>query len=293
MGAKTIRPGRGRLNVEAGPITDRDVKAAREIAENVADELDITRLAHRIADQARDTDTSLTRPTRDRDRATPRDVSHVESNRLRADPPPPSSFRRVLSSRQRKVRNATKTKVLDDAPATQLQALRTMLTEQDYTAWQRVNEQLHHAAGDVQQLSDNNRRTTQRLDRLIQSYERANDRTHTVYVAVALPEGYPDIRSVADVPEELRPGSTVAFDQFTVTHHDLHETPGHASRRHLMFEITTSRGMYFGRSDSIADTTHVLPRGMQLRVAGAEATPYDDGAGGFCEHPAIIQLEES
>ncbi|MFA5712359.1 hypothetical protein [Mycolicibacterium sp.] len=291
MGAKTIRP--DRLDIEAGRITERDVKAAREVAEDVMNERDFARLATRIADELRDSDTSLTRAARDRDRATPRDLSHVESDRLRADPPEPSSFRRALSGRQRKVRSATKQKVLAAAPASQLQAARTMLTDEDYAAWQRINRQLHKGAGDVHQLSEDDRKTVQRLDRLIQSYERDNDRTHTVYVAVKLPENYPDARSDDDLPDTLQPGTAIHFDQFTVAHHNLHETPGHDNRRYLMFEITTSRGMYFGRSDSLDDTTHVLPRGMPLRVVGADSAPYDNGSKGFSEHPAIVQLRDS
>ena len=88
MGAKTIRPNREPVvDVEGGTISARDVKAAREVAEEVMTEREFHRLANRIADRARDEDRSLTRGARDRDRATPRDVSHVESERLRGDLP--------------------------------------------------------------------------------------------------------------------------------------------------------------------------------------------------------------
>lgn len=273
-------------------MTDRDVKAAREVIEDAMIERDFQRLSNRITDAVRDDDTSQTRAARDRDRATPRDVSHVESARLRGELPEPGAFRKTLSSRQRKVRSAAKNKVLDEAPASQRQAMRTMLEEHDPETWRRVNQELHTAAGDVQRLSDNDRKTVQRMDRTIQSYERINDRTHTVYVAVQLPDNHSDVRSDEDLPDTLQPGARLAFDQFTIARHSLHETPGHDSRRHVMLEITTSRGMYLGRSDSLDDTTHLLPRGMQFEVVAADTAPYADGAKGFQEHPVIVQLKE-
>jgi hypothetical protein len=83
----------------------------------------------------------------------------------------------------------------------------------------------------------------------------------------------------------------VAFDQFTVTRHNLHETPGHDSSRHLVFEVVTSRGMYLSRSDSVEDTTHLLPRGMQLHVASAQYAIYETRSGGFDER-LVLQLRE-
>jgi hypothetical protein len=279
MGAKTARPPgeRTRVDVEGGRITDRDVKTAREVAETAMDDAAFQRLASRIRDEARDSDTSLTRATRDRDRATPRDASHVESTRLRGELPAPEEFRYALSGRQRKLRSATKRKVLAAAPQSQQQAIRSMLTNDDPAEWRRINGALHHAAGDVQELSDSDRAKVQRLDRVIQSYERENDRTHTVYVAVKLPDTYHDVKDIDHVPANLRPGQKLTFDQFTIARHSLHEAPGHDSHRHLMFEITTSRGMYFGRSDSVEDTTHVLPRGLPCEVASIGQATYEKG----------------
>lgn len=131
MGAKTARPNREPLvvDVEGGVTSSRDEKAAREVIESSMNDRDLLRLVNRIIDEARDTDTSATRAARDRDRATPRDVSHVESARLRAGLPAPEEFRSILSARQRKLRSATKNRVLAAAPATQRRALQTMLGE--------------------------------------------------------------------------------------------------------------------------------------------------------------------
>ena len=279
------------VDVEGGVISARDVKAAREVAADAMTEREFQRLANQITDQARDEDSSLTRAARDRDRATPRDASQVDSARLRGDLPAEGEFRRALSGRQRKIRSAIKNQVMASAPASQHKAIRTMLTEEDAREWRRINGGLHVAAGDVQKLGDGDRAKVQRLDRAIQSYERLNDRTHKVYVAVKLPDTHRDVRGLRDLPANLRPGSAVAFDQFTLTRHNLHETPGHDSDRHVVFEVVTSRGMYLGRSDSVEDTTHLLPRGMQFEIASADYATYETRSGGFSER-LVLQLRE-
>nr|WP_245845329.1 hypothetical protein [Mycobacterium simiae] len=267
------------------------MKAAREVAEDAMTERGFQRLANQITDELRDADTSLTRAARDRDRATPRDRSHIESGRLRGELPPREEFRERLSGRQRKIRSAVKNQVMAAAPASQHAAIASMLTSEDPTEWRRINEKLHRSAGDVQQLADTDRAKVQRLDRAIQAYERLNDRTHRVYVAVKLPDNRGDITKPSDLPANLRPGASIAFDQFTLTRHNLHETPGHDSSRHVVFEVVTSRGMYLGRSDSVEDTTHILPRGMQFDVASAEHVAYATRSGGFNER-VVLQLRE-
>jgi hypothetical protein len=294
VGAKTARPNLEQpvaVDVEGGVISARDVKAAREVAADAMTERDFQRLANQIADQVRDEDSSLTRAARDRDRATPRDVSHVDSDRLRGELPAREEFREALSGRQRKLRSTVKNQAMAAAPASQHQAIRSLLTNEDAGEWRRINSTLHHAAGDSQALAASDRAKVQRLDRAIQSYERLNDRAHRVYVAVKLPDTHRDVVKPEDVPVSLQPGSTVAFDQFTVSRHNLHETPGHDSSRHMVFEVVTSRGMYMGRSDSVEDTTHLLPRGMQFDVVSAEHIAYATRSGGFSER-VVLQLRE-
>jgi hypothetical protein len=294
VGAKTVRPNREQpvaIDVEGGAIGARDIKSAREVAEDAMTERSFQRLANQIVDELRDDDSSLTRAARDRDRATPRDVSHVDSDRLRGELPAREEFREILSGRQRKIRSAVKNKVIAAAPASQHAAINSLLSSKDPTEWRRVNERLHLAAGDAQQLTDGERAKVQRLDRAIQSYERLNDRTHRVYVAVRLPDNQRDITKPSDLPASLQPGASVAFDQFTLTRHNLHETPGHDSSRYVVFEVVTSRGMYLGRSDSVEDTTHVLPRGMQFDVASAEHVAYATRPRGFNER-LVLQLRE-
>lgn len=294
MGAKTARPNREQpvvVDVEGGAISTRDEKAAREVAEDAMTQRSFQRLANQIADELRDEDASLTRAASDRDRSTPRDVSHIESGRLRGELPAREEFRERLSGRQRKIRSAVKNQVMAAAPASQHAAIASLLTSEDPSEWRRINEKLHHSAGDVQELADTDRKKVQRLDRAIQSYERLNDRTHRVYVAVKLPDTHGNVTKPSDLPASLRPGATVAFDQFTLTRHNLHETPGHDSSRHVVFEVVTSRGMYLGRSDSVEDTTHILPRGMQFDVISAEHVAYATRSGGFNER-LVLQLRE-
>lgn len=279
------------LDPEGGVISARDVKAAREVIEDVMTERDFQRLSNRITDEARDSNTGLTRATRDRDRATPRDVSHVDSPRLQHELADFGEFRSALSSRQRKTRSATKNRVMASAPASQRRAVETLLGQEDQQQWQRINYELHQAAGDVQQLADTDRALVQRLDRAVQSYEQLNDRTHNVYVAVELPDNHPDVNRLAHVPDSLRPGARVAFDQFTVSRHNLHETPGHDSGRHIVFEIATNRGMYLGKSDSVEDTQHVLPRSMAFEVAAVGYATYATGPTGYRER-IVVQLRE-
>ena len=293
MGARSARPNRERavLDIEGGAITARDIKAAREVAESAMSDRDFRRLANRIIDEARDSDRSLTRARRDRDRASPRDASHVDSDRLRQALPPPAEFRRTISGRQRKIRSAVKNQVLATAPESQRAAARGLLIDEDASQWNRVNAALHRGAGDVQTLDDGDRATVQRLDRLIQSYERRNDRMHKVYVAVKLPDNQPNVIRVEDMPPSLRPGAVLEFDQFTLARHDLSEAPGHDSYRYVMFEFVTSRGMYLGQSDSGMDTTHVLPRGTSYEVVSAEFVTYQTRPRGFGER-LVVQLRE-
>lgn len=272
-------------------MSARDVKVAREVTEDMMGDRAFTRFNNRITDTVREEDTSLTRATRDRDRATPRDVSNVASGRLRGDLPAPGEFRGALSGRQRKIRSAAKNKVMAAAPASQHRAVQTMLTDENPEPWCRINRELHIAAGDAQQLSSVDRVTVQRLDRCIQSYERINDRTHKVYVAAELPGTVRDVVHEEDLPQSLQPGAVVEFDQFTLTRHNLHETPGHTDHRQVVFEVATSRGMYLGRSDSVEDTHHLLPRGMSFDVVGASVAPYATGPGSFGER-LIVQLRE-
>lgn len=292
MGATSTRPNRerGLIDVEGGKITERDLKAARAVAQEAMSEADHTRLSNLITDMARDKDSEKTRAARDRERATPRDMSHVESPRLRRTPIPEIAYRAPMSARQRKVRSALKNRVIAAAPRSQHKAVETLLASPDPTSWQRVNDGLHKASGDVHGLADKDRAMVQRLDRAIGAYEQLNDRDHTVYVGVRLPDNVGGVFDKRDLPAGLKVGSRIAFDQFTPATHNLHELPGHDDQRVVVLEITTSRGMYMGRAGTSDDTSHLLPRGMHLRLTHAAVVPYATG-GGFGER-LVVQAED-
>lgn len=292
MGASSTRPNRERavLDVEGGKIDEEKLKAAQAVAEQALSDQDQLRLSNLIRDMARDDDRSKTRAARDRDRATPRDVSDIKSPRLRREPPAEISYRAALSARQRKARSALKNRVMAAAPRSQHEAVEALLASPDPTAWRRVNTELHRAAGDVHALGTKDRQVVQRLDRAIQAYEKLNDRTHTVYVGVRLPDRTATVFDKRDLPAGLRVGSRIAFDQFTPAVHSLHELPGHDDQQVVVLEITTSRGMYMGRAATADDTSHLLPRGMHLRLTNAAVVPYET-RGGFGER-LILQAED-
>lgn len=293
MGAKTTSPNREPpvvLDLEGGKMDARDAKKGREVLVDAIANKAMDRLRDRIVDEAREQDRSQTRAAKDRDRATPRDASSVASTRLRLNLPNREEFREALSGRQRKLRSVVKNKVMAAAPQSQHQAVRTMLTDQDTAEWSRINTDLHRSAGNVQKLDSEDRKTVQRLDRMVQSYERLNDREHKVYVAVELPTTHRDVKGLKDLPPNMRPGANMTFDQFTLAKHNLHELPSHDSPRHLVFEIVTSRGAYLGRSDTVEDTTHLLPRAMNMQAVSAEHITYET-PGGY-NGRIVIQLRE-
>ena len=111
-----------------------------------------------------------------------------------------------------------------------------------------------------------------------------------MYVGVRLPEKTPSVFDKRDLPAGLRVGSRIAFDQFTPATHNLHELPGHDDQQVVVLEITTSRGMYMGRSGTGNDTSHLLPRGMHLRLTNAAVVPYDTPEG-FGER-LVVQAQD-
>jgi len=52
------------------------------------------------------------------------------------------------------------------------------------------------------------------------------------------------------------------------------EPPAGVAADGPVLEIQTRRGMYLGRSDSLDDTAHLLPRGLQLQVVGMHEADY-------------------
>ncbi|MFE0750871.1 hypothetical protein [Gordonia sp. NPDC058843] len=289
--------GHGVIDLEAGPVDDAAIKSAGLVAEKFYDAMEQTRIGAELADRVLEDDTSRNRAARDRDRAFPRDTSAVDDDRKRRQLPDRGEFRADLSSRQRKERSAAKRRVLDSAPRTQVGELRWATG--DPQRWGHLNSSLREATGNAQQLSARDRRSVQRLDRLIQSYERDSGRGHVVYAVAELPTDTSVTRR-RDVPETLQPGARISFDQYTMATHTLHEAAAIAEHRRaqgsgastVILEIETSRGMYLGRSDSLDDTSHLLPRGLGMRVAGIDEHADYARPGGH-DSTLVVQLRDT
>jgi hypothetical protein len=247
---------------------------------------------------ARDLDTAvesmpgLNRQQRDRERAMPRDVTgEVPDPRMERTLPGEGVVRVPMSARQRSARSVTKRVVQDAMPATQYTAVSQLVTDPGH--WQRTNDALSDAAGDVQQLDDTQIARVQRVDRAIQAYEKASNRSHVVYANVQMPKAINVSNLAGFTRNTFTPGATVAFDRFTAGAHNLHqiERTDADAHRTAVFEIQTRRGAYLGRSTSSDNTSHLLPRGLQLRVVGTHTATYvrPDGTTGQRD---VIQLTD-
>lgn len=286
------------IDLEAGPATAEVIKSAALVAETFYDNREYARIDADLTDHVLDEDTTLTRARRDRDRAFPRDVSHPKPRKSRRLPAL-GEFRSRFSNRQRRERSALKHQIHRDAPQTQHRALGNLIGNPH--TWETLNRKLSQATGNVQHLDATDRETIQRIDRVIQSYEDASDRGHLVYVPVSIPLEGP-ITSRHDVPDTLQPGARISFDQFTMASHSLAEAHDLAAQMNaadpdgdpiIILEIETSRGLYLGRSDSLDDTSHLLPRGMALQVEHIDtAADFATSSGGH-DRTLCVQLSDS
>lgn len=280
------------IDADRGP-SDASTKRAALLNPDTYAERAAVREGARELDSAVESMPGLSRARRDQERAMPRNLTDdVPHPLMERQLPEPDSIRRPLSSRQRKARSATKRTVQDRLPLTQYRATSRLVGDPD--RWRSLNGALSDAVGDVQDLDDRQRAEIQRVDRAVQAYERANDRGHVIYSNVEMPAEINPGRLDGYLRYGFKPGTVICFDRFTAGAHTLHEVepdPATADRT-AVFEIQTRRGMYLGRSDSMDDTAHLLPRGMRLRVAGAHLARYrrPDGTTGS-RH--VVQLVDA
>ncbi|MBM4570252.1 hypothetical protein GS489_07480 [Rhodococcus hoagii] len=232
-------------------------------------------------------DGAYTRARKDMERAYPRSAVAPVNERKRRALPIPDAIRLPPSSRQRKARSVSKRRAQSNLPRVGYKAVNELITEAD--SWIGVGEALTHVGGDAQLLDERMRARVQRIDRAIQTAEKENDRGHVVYCAVSLPDGTPE--EPKHLPSTLQDGARIEFDRFTMTTHAVHELEAVIGEQEVIFEMETTRGMYLGRSDSVDDTAHLLPRGIQWDVIGAHEGRYQrpDGTLSRCR---IVQLRE-
>lgn len=275
-----------RLDPEAGISNTPAAKPAgyRPAAsyDDRADERDGARELDRMVE-----DTEFTRARKDLERAFPRTTVPEVSERKRRELPIPDSIRQPPSSRQRKVRSVNKNRAQTQLPKVGYTAVQNLITDPD--RWDEVGGALSRARGDAQQLEEKMRSQVQRVDRAIQTAERFNDRGHIVYAAVRLPHTAP--HEAVNLPSTLQPGSRLEFDRHTMTTHTVHELDQTLTERDVVFEIDTGRGMYLGRSDTVDDTTHLLPRGMRFEVVSSGPGRYRRPDRSIGER-MIVQLRE-
>lgn len=234
-----------------------------------------TRDGARDLDQAVERATGMTRQRRDRERAMPRDTSSEPPHpRMVRALPEPDAIRTPLSSRQRKARSITKRATQDRLPQTEYTAVAKAITDEAH--WIGLNNALSEAVGDAQELDEPTRVQVQRLDRAIQKYEQQGNRGHVVYANVEMPTAVNYTSVATFVASRLTAGQEVCLDRYTGAAHTMHEIEPANDRagRVVVFEIQTRRGMYLGHSDSVDDTTHLLPRGMRLVVKGSHLGRY-------------------
>lgn len=252
---------------------------------------DANRGGLRDLDERMESMPGMTRQQRDRDRIFPRAATAAMGHPRMDRPLPDKSERRTpLSSRQKKARSVTRQQVKTRQPLAQRAAQRKLVSE--LAVWNQINDQLSDAVGDIQALSPQDHQLVKRVDRSIQAYERHNDRGHRVYVNARMPQSVNHTSLAPFVHRNFGPGDVVAFDRFSAGAHQLHEIETHdPAGRTAVFEIHTRRGAYLGGSDTVDNTAHLLPRGMELLVIATQDVTYSrpDGSVG---HRLVIQLED-
>ena len=236
----------------------------------------------------------LNRLQRDRARITPRDAAAPLGHPVMQRPLlEPDAVRTPFSSRQKKARSKTRCIVEAKLPDALYAATRDMATNPQL--WYETNNALSDVAGDVDQLDEDTRQHIARLDSALRTYEAHNDRGHVVYANLRMPTYINSSNLTGFCRNTFTPGATIAFDRYTHTTHQLHETSRTISPAELdrtaVFEIQTRRGAYLGGSDSRDDTGHLLPRSMRLEVIGTYDARYQrpDGTRGT---RTVVQLRD-
>ncbi|MCS4255967.1 hypothetical protein M2405_004270 [Rhodococcus erythropolis] len=229
----------------------------------------------------------FTRARKDLERAFPRPAVTQVNERRRRTLPIPDAIRLPLSSRQRKARSIAKNAAQDQMPTIGYKATNSLISEP--AKWSTIGSALTSARGDAQGLDERTRSQVQRIDRAIQTAERGNDRGHVVYCAVSVPHSLPE--QPANLPSALQPGSRIEFDRYTMSTHAIHELDPVVGDREVIFEMETPRGMYLGGSDSVDDTSHLLPRGMRWQVVSSHEGRYQRPDGSLGRRN-IIQLRD-
>lgn len=178
----------------------------------------------------------------------PRKVRHLDA---------PDALRVPVSRWQRRQRQKDLVETQQRWTSAQTRTVRELLAGND-ALWNRLNDALSEHVGDIDELSLRDRARVRQLDRAIRQYEECNDRKHVVYTGIKLPPGLGF--------QQLKPGTQVVFDRFTMTRHNLHEVSDLVGDDVCVVEIATHRGLYCAGPGE-THTSHLLPRAMRYEVA--------------------------
>lgn len=283
------------MDIDRGSSSNPGTKVPAWIKPEVSWDREEQRFSHREMDSMIENTPGYTRAAKDRDRATPRETSAPLGHPKKARALPSEGDVRVpLSSRQRKDRSKAKFRAQDRMSGTEHASVKALVKD-DPAGWARLNDALSDAAGDMQddRISTKDRLLGQRVDRAIQRYEQENDRGHVVYSAALMPDYINAGNIEGYAKNNFEEGQVLTFDRYTTGAHSMHEldrvVPERDQQRVLVFEIATRRGLYLGRSDSLDDTRHLLPRGMDLEVLGSHTATYSRPDGTQGTH-TVVQL---
>lgn len=285
----------GIMDVDRGSSANPGTKVPAWVEPKVAWDREEQRFSHREMDSMIENTPGYSRAAKDRDRATPRETTAPLGHPRKARTmPAPDQVRTPLSSRQRKDRSKAKFRAQDRMSSTEHAAVTTLVRD-DPAGWVRLNDALSDAAGDMQddRISASDRQLGQRVDRAIQRYEQENDRGHVVYSAALMPDYINAGNIEGYARNNFEQGQVLTFDRNTTGAHSMHEldrvVPAQDQQRLVVFEISTRRGLYLGRSDSLDDTRHLLPRGLDLEVLGSHTATYSRPDGTRGTH-TVVQL---
>lgn len=240
---------------------------------------------------------AMTRAQRDRERIAPRvQVAELGHPVMERQLPGAGQVRVPLSSRQKKTRSKTRLAVQDVMPNTQYSAQRDLVSDPGH--FTALGDALSEHVGDVGELSASQGAKVRAIDRSIAAYERRNTRGHVLYANVEMPVAINASNLEAFAAKRFPAGSMVAFDRYTAATHQLHEATerarevvGEDVEEMAVFEIATRRGAYLGRSDSLDDTGHLLPRSMVFEVVGSGQAGFTT-ADGRRGQRTVIQLRD-
>lgn len=227
----------------------------------------------RGVDQAVTSTPGIHHATVDAERVYPRDATKSTNERKKRAIAGPGESPAGFSGRQRDAR----AKVANEAKRAAAQVEKDAVKEniQNPEQFGNLGDALSATQGDITQMPEQYQQQIRRNDRFIQRYERRNDRTHVVWSNVEMPHyiNHSNVDRYMENSDDFAPGTVLEFDRYTVGAHDAGEAySSHQDKggRRVMLQMHTTRGAYLGESSNGSDTTHLMPRAMNMVIHHTE-----------------------